>query len=155
MSRSAPAFVSKGGTAVGLTSMRCSDSSIRSVEPTGPPKFLCASFHAYHALLTPADPPEPHLWRFLRVGFWTPDAIAICSIFINEAVSCFGECGLPYGLRDPCVRFNCYVRVIAFPPRSCNTWYEWLVRPFSAGTCTLRKAPGFAWRTGCKNLAQW
>ena len=28
-----------------------------------------------------------------------------------------------------------------------NPWYEWLVRPYSAGTCTLQEAPSCAWRT--------
>ena len=39
----------------------------------------------------------------------------------------------------PCVRFNCYVRFILTPPHSCNTRYEWLVRPCSAGTFTLQE----------------
>jgi len=29
----------------------------------------------------------------------------------------------------------------------CNTRYEWLVRPCSAGTFTLQETPSFAWRT--------
>ena len=48
---------------------------------------------------TPADPPEPHLYRSLCVGFWHVKTIAICFIRTNEAVSSFRECGLPYGLR--------------------------------------------------------
>ena len=32
-------------------------------------------------------------------GFWIANTIAIC-IILNEAVSSFRECGLPYGLRD-------------------------------------------------------
>ena len=34
----------------------------------------------------------------------------------------------------------------------CNTRYEWLVRPCSAGTFTLQETPSFAWRTN--GLAQ-
>jgi hypothetical protein len=29
----------------------------------------------------------------------------------------------------------------------CNTRYDWLVRPCSAGTFTLQETPSFAWRT--------
>ena len=29
----------------------------------------------------------------------------------------------------------------------CNTRYDWLVRPYSAGSFTLQETPSFAWRT--------
>ena len=29
----------------------------------------------------------------------------------------------------------------------CNTRYDWLVKPCSAGTFTLQETPSFAWRT--------
>ncbi|QTA90913.1 hypothetical protein [Desulfonema magnum] len=37
-------------------------------ELTGSPKFLCASLHTCHALMTPADPPESHLFN-AEAGF--------------------------------------------------------------------------------------
>jgi hypothetical protein len=45
----------------------------------------------------------------------------------------------------PCVRFGCSVRDHLLGIR--NTRYEWLVKPYSAGTRTPQEAPSFAWRT--------
>ena len=86
-----------------------------SEEPTGPPKFLCASLHAYHTLMwTPAAPSETLPKRSLCVGFCRVKNIAIC-MSRNEAVSSFGECGsLLRSTRFPCVRFNCIVRLPSF-----------------------------------------
>ena len=83
----------------------CLASVFRSFPPNqeseGSPKFSNASFHAYHALRwTPADPREPHqngpsVWAS---GSLTPSPSALNRA--NGAVSSFGECGLPCGLRD-------------------------------------------------------
>jgi hypothetical protein len=43
-----------------------------------------------------------------------------------------------------------YASIVLFGLRllyNCNTWYEWLVRPYSPGTFTLEETPSFAWRT--------
>jgi hypothetical protein len=60
-----------------------------------------ASLPASHALRwTPADPRAAHQKkRCLCVGFWGVNTIAICIKRLYEAVSSFGECGLPCGLR--------------------------------------------------------
>jgi hypothetical protein len=137
-----------------LSPLQCSPSSVHSVELTGSPKFLCASFHAYHALIRPRQILQDLTFSGPFVlASEPPDAITICSLFFYEAVSSFRECGLPCGLRDPCVRLRCYVRLIALPPHICNTRYEWLVRPYSAGTCTPQETPSFAWRSGWKRVA--
>jgi hypothetical protein len=54
-----------------------------------------ASLHASHALKwTPADPREAHQKkRFLCIGFWGVNTIAICMQLFYEAVSSFGEYG--------------------------------------------------------------
>src|SRR6185503_17529058 len=65
----------------------------------------------------------------------------------NGAVSSFRECGLPYGLRDSLCTLQLCRSVRLHLLHSCNTRYEWLVRPYSAGTLTLQEAPSFAWRT--------
>jgi len=51
------------------------------------------------SLWTPADPPGPHPLQSLRVGFWHVKTIAVCFKLLHEAVSSFGKCGLPCGLR--------------------------------------------------------
>ena len=49
----------------------------------------------------------------------------------------------------PCVRFTWFVRLFCLLSRG-NTREEWLVRPDSAGTCTLQEAPSCAWRTNAR-----
>jgi hypothetical protein len=125
----------------------------------------------------PGSPSEISPYRSLCMGFWLVNTIADCFIHVIEAVSGFGECGLPYGLRvslctlqrlrsvvfieavslgglNTIVSSQCpfSIRVIpklhiSLPPSLCNTRYEWLVRPYSAGTFTPQEAPSFAWRT--------
>jgi len=48
--------------------------------------------------------------------------------------------------------FPVYASIVSFGffsilLNNCNTRYEWLVRPYSAGTFTLQETPSFAWRT--------
>ena len=96
---------------------------------------------------TPADPRQPHLWRLLCFGFWNAHTIAACFFNIDEAVSSFRECGLPYGLRDSLCTLQPFRSALTPPPHGCNTRYEWLVRPYSTGTFTQLETPSFAWRT--------
>ena len=110
-------------------------------------QVLAASLHAYHALRwTPADPREPghgdsSVWASSALKL-SPSALAA-----NGAVSSFRECGLPYGLRDSLCTLQPCRSVRLHLLHSCNTQYEWLARPYSAGTFTLQEAPSFAWRT--------
>ena len=118
------------------------------VEQTGPPKFLAASLHAYHALFRPRQ-----TLRVLTFG----GLFVLASDSLTSSPSAFltvtrlyqasGSAVSPAVYVIPCVRFICYVRLRLTPPRRCNTRYEWLVRPFSAGTPTLQEAPSFSWRT--------
>jgi hypothetical protein len=61
---------------------------------------LDASLPAYHARQwTPTDPREARQQRFLCVGFWCVNTLAVCMSRDHGAVSSFRECGLPCGLR--------------------------------------------------------
>ena len=127
-------------------------------EPPGPPKFLTLlSTHTTLFVDPGADPPEPHpLWS-LCVGFWHVKTIAVCFILFHEAVSSFGECGLPCGLRGSLCTLQLLRSASSFLSSyrlllSCNTRYGRLVRPYPAGTPTPQEAPSFAWRTN--DLAQ-
>ena len=57
------------------------------------------------------------------------------------------------GVRSPLwpMWFPVYASIVLFGfsilLNNCNTRYEWLVRPYSAGTFTLQETPSFAWRT--------
>jgi len=95
---------------------------------------------------TPADPPGPHPYRSLRVGFWVVNTIAICFIRFNGAVSSFGDCGL----RDSLCTLQLLRSGFSSLLHSCNTRHEWLVRPYSAVTLARPEAPSFAWRTNDK-----
>jgi hypothetical protein len=107
----------------------------------------CFSSRMPRSFPTPADPRQPHPWRLLCFGFWNTKTIAICFIIINEAVSSFRECGLPYGLRDSLCTLQPLRSALTAPPHGCNTRYEWLVSPYSTGTFTQSETPSFAWRT--------
>ena len=107
----------------------------------------CFSSRMPRSFPTPADPRQPHPWRLLCFGFWKAHTIAVCSFNINEAVSSFRECGLPYGLRDSLCTLQPLRSALTPPPHGCNTRYEWLVRPCSTGTFTQSETPSFSWRT--------
>jgi hypothetical protein len=68
-------------------------------EPLGPPKFLTLLSTHTTLFVDPGRPSGISPTRSLCVGFWGVKPIAICVSAHNGAVSSFGECGLPYGLR--------------------------------------------------------
>jgi len=123
----------------------------RSRNPTGLPSSCRFSPRIPRSKVDPGRPSGSSPWRFLCIGFWGVNTIAICMTLFNEAVSSFGECGLPCGLRDSLcpLQLSCSALHLCLL-HSCNTRYEWLVRPYSAGTCTRQEAPSFAWRTNAK-----
>jgi hypothetical protein len=90
--------------------------------------------------------------RFLCVGFWAVEIIAICTWTVftitpnNGAVSSFREYGFPCGLCGSLCMLQLSCSALRLR-NNCNTRYEWLVRPYSAGTFTLQETPSFAWRT--------
>src|SRR3990172_1658069 len=93
---------------------------------------------------TPADPRRPGLllWS-LCVGFWPVDAMAVCFMLYDEAVSSFRECGLPYGLRDSlCTPQLCRLSNIAsFTVATLGT-SGWLDPSLRSGQALAR--PGLA-----------
>ena len=91
-----------GGAYLGLTPQ----------EPSGPPKFLALLSTPTTLLVDPDRPSGSSPKRFLCVGFWSVKTIAVCISRDNGAVSSFRECGLPCGLRDPCVRFSDFVQFV-------------------------------------------
>jgi len=56
-----------------------------------------------------------------------------------EAVSSFGERGLPYGLRVSLCTLQLACTGFGLLSSSCNTRYGWLVGPYPAGTLTLQE----------------
>src|SRR5947209_12178453 len=81
--------------------------SFGSASPTGPrrnhlglPSSLVFLFTHATLFSDPGRPSTTSPLRLLCFGFWITDTIAACFFNIDEAVSSFRECGLPYGLRD-------------------------------------------------------
>jgi len=68
-------------------------------EPSGPPKFLTLLSTHTTLFVDPDRPSGSSPRRFLCVGFWSVQTIAVCMSRDNGAVSSFGECGLSCGLR--------------------------------------------------------
>ena len=105
--------------------------------PPGLPSSWRCSPRLPRSKVDPGRPSGSSPKRFLCVGFWCVNAIAICIRLFYEAVSSFGECGLPCGLRGSLCTLQLFRSALhrGFL-HSCNTRYEWLVRPSSARTCT-------------------
>jgi len=115
----------------------------------GLPSSWCFSPHIPRSSWTPTDPPDPHHSGsiVLASGTLKPSPSALFAL-----TGLYQASGSAVSLTVcvvPCVRFNCFVRFA--PPHSCNTRYEWLVKPYSAETLTLQEAPSFAWRTNAAN----
>ena len=109
------------------------DTAFPQSEPHGSPKFLTLLSTHPTLFVDPGRPSESSPNRFLCIGFWGVNTIAICMTLCDEAVSSFGECGLPYGLRGSlCTLHLCRSALHRCFLHSCNTRYEWLVRPSSA-----------------------
>ena len=120
-------------------------------EPDGLPKFLTLLSTHPTLFVDPGRPSGISPKRSLCVGFWGVQPLAICMMLAHGAVSRVRESGLPCGLRGSlCPLRRCCSAVLCLLHR-CNTRYEWLVRPYSAGTCTLQEAPSFAWRTNARD----
>ena len=62
------------------------------------------------------------------------------------AVSSFGECGRPGGLRGALGTLHLVRSAFCLLSR-CNTRYGWVARPYPVGTSTPQETPSFAWRT--------
>jgi hypothetical protein len=75
------------------------DTAFPQPEPNGSPKFLTLLSTHPTLFVDPGRPSVRSPKRVLCVGFWGVNTIAICITRLYEAVSRFGECGLPCGLR--------------------------------------------------------
>src|SRR5439155_7668248 len=117
-------------------------------EPDGPPKFL--TLLSTHPTLfgDPDSPSQTSPLRSVCMGFCRVKSIADCITLAHGAVSSFGECGLPCGLRGSLCTLQLFRSALhqCFL-HSCITRYEWLVRPSSAGTSTLQEEPSLACST--------
>jgi len=93
-----------------------------------------------------------------RPSATSPFTVALCKLlnlrlhrrllcWLDEAISSFRDCGLSYGLCDALWTLQSFRSMITHLLDDCNTRYEWLVRPYSIGTCTQSETPSFAWRT--------
>ena len=114
-------------------------------EPDGPPKFLRASLHACHGLMTPAD---LHILAKTDASV-LPSAhvktLGVAQLAFRSCTSTSGSAASPTACMILCVRFTCFVRSSLLRHRR-NTRYGWMANPYPTGTCTLQDAPSFAWR---------
>ena len=93
-------------------------SFVSAEEPTGSPKFLTPSLHAYHALRwTPADPREPHQSGSSASASDTVNTVAIRFKRHDGAVSSFGDRGLSCGLHASLCTLQ-LTRSVFPPPQS-------------------------------------
>ena len=117
-------------------------------EPDGSPKFLTLLSTHPTLFVDPGRPSGRSPKRVLCVGFWRVNTIAICILLVTRLSQALEECGLPCGLHGSLCTLQLSRSALhrSFL-HSCNTRYEWLVRPSSVGTCTPQEAPSFAWRT--------
>jgi len=110
-------------------------------------QVLNASLHAYHALRGPRQTlldltsNGPFV---LASGTLTPSPSA--SIALTGLYQDSGSAVSP-AVYVVCTLQLCRSALHLYLLHSCNTRYEWLAKPYSAGTFTLQEAPSFAWRT--------
>src|SRR5260370_42289251 len=107
----------------------------------------CFSSHMPRSYPTPVDPRQPYPDGCSVLASESPKSWP-STFDIDGAVSSFGDCGLPYGLRDSLCTPQPLRSALTPPPHGCNTRYEWLVRPCSTGTSTQSETPSFSWRSG-------
>jgi len=111
------------------------------------------SRHMPRSSRTPADPRKAHQFAssVLASGPLKPSPSALEWIApptqITGLSQDFRKCGLPCGLCRSLCTLQLSRSGFSFLLNNCNTRYEWLVRPYSAGTFTLQETPSFAWRT--------
>src|SRR5215467_16114309 len=101
----------------------------------------------------PEDPGRPSSISPKRgccVGFRCVKTVAVCFIALTRLYQTSGTCAFPCGLHGSLCTLRMIRSVFLHLLHIRNTRYEWLVRPSSAGTCTLQEAPSFAWRTNAR-----
>jgi hypothetical protein len=105
----------------------------------------------------PEDPGRPSSVspkRCCCVGFRCVKTVAVCFNALTRLYQTSGTCAFPCGLHGSLCTLRMLRSVFWHLLHIRNTRYEWLVRPYSAGTCTLQEAPSFAWRTNAGRQAR-
>ena len=87
------------------------DTVLPQPEPHGPPKFLTLLSTHPTLLVDPGRPSGSSPNRFLCVGFWRVNTIAICILLVTRLSQALGSAVSPTGYVVPCVRFNCFVQL--------------------------------------------
>ena len=123
----------------------------------GLPSSRRLSPHMPRSKVDPGRPSGTSPSRFLRVGFWAVNTIAICFIRANGAVSSFRECDLPCGLRASLGTLHMARSATASSPCATLGTSGWLIltrpglspgkrRQASLGALTARISCGLGWR---------
>jgi len=81
------------------------------LEPTGSPKFLTRLSTHPTLFVDPGRSSESSPNRFLCVGFWRVNTIAICILLVTRRSQALGSADSLTGYVVPCVRFNCLVQL--------------------------------------------
>jgi hypothetical protein len=105
-----PTSVSRFPLAWLMIRMPCATAFPQS-EPDGSPKFLTLLSTHPTLFVDPGRPSESSPNRFLCVGFWRVNTIAICILLVTRLSQALGSADSPTGYVVPCVRFNCFVRL--------------------------------------------
>jgi hypothetical protein len=90
-----------GSDALTVLSLPCGGASLGLApqEPSGPPQVLTLLSTPTTLFVEPDRPSGRSPTRGLWVGCWGVTPLAVCMMAAHGAVSRFGECGLPCGLR--------------------------------------------------------
>jgi hypothetical protein len=139
----------------GLTSRMPCDTPILNIEQNRNRQGLPSSWHFFARIprskVDPGRPSRTSPNRSVCVGFCCVKSMAVC---ISSYRGCIKLKGVRSPLRSACFPVYASTDLFGFGllSSSCNTRYEWLVKPCSAGTFTLQEAPSFAWRTNAECL---
>ena len=105
------------------------DTAFPQQEPHGPPKFLTLLSTHPTLFVDPGRPSESSPNRFLCVGFWRVNTIAICILLLTRLSQALGSAASPTGYVVPCVRFTWFVRLSASSPAATLGMSGWLDLP--------------------------
>ena len=105
-----PTSVSRFPLAWLMIRMPCATTFPQS-EPDGSPKFLTLLSTHPTLFVDPGRSSESSPNRFLRVGFWRVNTIAICILLVTRLSQALGSADSLTGYVVPCVRFNCLVQL--------------------------------------------
>jgi hypothetical protein len=87
------------------------DTAFPQSEPDGSPKFLTLLSTHPTLFVDPGRPSGSSPNRFLCVGFWRVNTIALCILLVTRLSQALESADSPTGYVVPCVRFNYIVRL--------------------------------------------